>query len=68
MATDLSSPSSGRLFIADSGNNRIVICDLAGAFLEHIGCGAPGLADGSYEEAAFHRPQGLAYSAKVCVS
>ena len=33
--------------------------------LSQIGCGAPGLADGSYEEAAFHRPQGVAYSPKV---
>lgn len=30
-----------------------------------IGCGAAGLVDGSYEDAAFHRPQGVAYSPKV---
>lgn len=30
-----------------------------------MGCGAAGLVDGSYEAAAFYRPQGLAYSPKV---
>lgn len=132
MATDL---AGGRLFISDSSNNRIVVTDLKGKFLEHvsvlampcftlpcfpearwehglhwpavpckppvpkaaahilvlpgprcrrqqptschpdhqvhgppplqIGCGAPGLVDGSYEDAAFYRPQGVAYSPKV---
>lgn len=63
LATDL---VGGWLFISDSSNNRLVITDLEGRFLEAVGCGAPGLADGSYAEAAFHRPQGVAYSAKVC--
>lgn len=117
VATDL---AGGRLFISDSSNNRIVVTDLKGKFIEHvsvlalpcfplpcfpesagntglhwptvpvrplvpqaaahilssrspgpwppplqIGCGAPGLVDGSYEEAAFYRPQGVAYSPKV---
>lgn len=30
-----------------------------------VGCGAAGLLDGDFASAAFHRPQGLAYSAKV---
>jgi DNA-binding beta-propeller fold protein YncE len=62
LATDL---EGGRIFVADSGNNRVVITDLQGRFLDAVGCGAPGLVDGIYAEAAFHRPQGLAYSARV---
>ena len=62
VATDL---AGGRLFIADSSNNRIVVTDLTGQFQEAIGCGAPGLLDGSFEEAAFAKPQGLAYSRMV---
>ncbi|KAI7838239.1 hypothetical protein COHA_007984 [Chlorella ohadii] len=61
LATDL---AGNRLFISDSSNNRIVITDLKGNFIEQIGCGAAGLVDGSYEDAAFHRPQGVAYSPK----
>lgn len=37
-----------------------------GRFLDQVGCGAAGLLDGSYKEAAFYRPQGVAYSPKVC--
>ena len=33
MATDL---AGGRLFISDSSNNRIVVTDLKGKFLEHV--------------------------------
>lgn len=63
MASDLT--AAGRLFVADSTNNRIVVTDAKGRFLEAIGCGAPGLVDGGYEEAALYRPQGVAYSLKV---
>jgi hypothetical protein len=63
VASDLT--AAGRLFIADSTNNRIVLTDAKGRFLEAIGCGAPGLVDGGYEEAALYRPQGVAYSLKV---
>jgi hypothetical protein len=62
VASDL---AGNRLFISDSSNNRIVVTDLSGRFLEHIGCGAAGLVDGGYEKAAFYRPQGVAYSPKV---
>lgn len=52
-----------RLFIADSGNHRVVVADLAGRHLASIGGTGPGMRDGSYAQAAFNRPQGLAYSA-----
>jgi thiol-disulfide isomerase/thioredoxin len=49
-----------RLFIADSNHNRIVITKLDGTLLETIGTGERGSADGSFEQATFFRPQGMA--------
>jgi DNA-binding beta-propeller fold protein YncE len=49
-----------RLFIADSNHNRIVVTKLDGAVLETIGNGRTGKTDGSYEQASFFRPQGMA--------
>ncbi len=51
---------SGRLFIADSNHNRIVITSLEGNLLEVVGCGKTGLKDGSFAEACFDHPQGMA--------
>jgi thiol-disulfide isomerase/thioredoxin len=48
-----------RLFIADTGHNRIVQTDLSGKGATAIGAGSPGLADGSYDKAQFNRPQGM---------
>ncbi|EFJ50214.1 hypothetical protein VOLCADRAFT_80356 [Volvox carteri f. nagariensis] len=59
IASDL---SSGRLFVSDSNNHRIVITDLNGRFIEQIGGNGPALRDGSFETAAFNRPQGLVFS------
>ena len=47
-----------KLYISDTGHNRIVVTDLAGKFIEAIGGGDGGLADGSYTKATFNRPQG----------
>lgn len=44
---------------------RIVITDLQGKYIDHIGGNGPLLKDGSFDEAAFNRPQGLAFSAKA---
>jgi len=52
--------ATGQLFITDSGHNRIVICDQSGNVLHVIGSGQIGQADGSYTEARFDHPQGLA--------
>lgn len=49
-----------RLFIADSNHNRIVVTKLDGTFVETIGTGERGAADGTFDKAAFYRPQGLA--------
>ncbi len=56
----LADVANGRLFIADSNHNRIVVTDLDGVVQAVIGNGRSGLQDGSFETAQFFRPQGLA--------
>ena len=58
-------PENNRLFIADSGNHRIIIAPLddsgkTAADYTVIGDGAPGLVDGAFETAQFNNPQGVA--------
>ena len=60
----LADEASGRLFIADSNHNRIVVADLDGNVTTVIG-GAVGSRDGDFEEAQFYRPQGLALSGET---
>lgn len=56
---------NNRLFISDSNHNRIVVTDLDGNFKLQIGStGEEGFRDGSFDDAMFNRPQGLAYNAK----
>jgi DNA-binding beta-propeller fold protein YncE len=59
----LADPAGGRLFIADSDNNRILISDMNGALQKAIGSGTTGLKDGPSSQAEFNQPQGLALSA-----
>lgn len=49
-----------RVFVADTGHNRIVVSDVQGKVLTTIGNGAIGLEDGTFEEAEFDHPQGMA--------
>ncbi len=56
----LADQSSDRLFIADSGHNRIIIARLDGTLLETIGDGTRGQADGPFAQAQFNSPQGMA--------
>jgi len=49
-----------RLFIADTGHHRILISGLSGKIFEVAGTGRMGATDGSFEQAAFRSPQGLA--------
>jgi NHL repeat len=51
---------NGRLFIADSGHNVVLVTDLYGAILDTIGCGVEGFQDGAFGSARFHAPQGMA--------
>ncbi len=56
----LADPAGGRLFVADTGHNRIVVSDLDGKLLDVIGRGAIGKADGAFDKAEFDHPQGMA--------
>lgn len=49
-----------RLIIADSNHNRILVTNLAGEILETIGSGNEGREDGTFAEAQFNHPQGIA--------
>jgi DNA-binding beta-propeller fold protein YncE len=59
----LADKNRDRLYIADSGHNRILIADLKGKLLESIGSGAAGFIDGDFTVAQFSRPQGMEISA-----
>src|SRR6266850_1473788 len=61
----LADEKSGRLFIADSDHNRIVVAKFDGTLLETIGTGAHGSADGAYNSATFFRPQGMALNGET---
>jgi thiol-disulfide isomerase/thioredoxin len=56
----LADEAGRRLFIADSGHNRIVVTRLDGSLLAAIGSGAVGRADGGFAAAEFNSPQGMA--------
>ncbi len=56
----LADADHNRLFIADSNHNRIVETTLEGKVLAVIGSGRSGLQNGSYAQAQFDYPQGLA--------
>ena len=56
----LADAKNDRLFIADSDHNRIVITRLDGNLVDVIGTGQHGMAGGSFAEATFSRPQGMA--------
>jgi DNA-binding beta-propeller fold protein YncE len=56
----LADAKGGRLFISDSNHNRIAVTSLDGQLQLVVGSGASGRADGSFEQASFHRLQGMA--------
>jgi thiol-disulfide isomerase/thioredoxin len=56
----LADAAHGRLFVADSNHNQIVVCTPDGTVRARIGSGAIGAADGDYRTAAFNHPQGMA--------
>ena len=49
---------ANRLFVTDTGHNRIVVTDLDGSVIDVIGNGQTGFKDGGFQEATFNRPQG----------
>ncbi|MCS7273484.1 MAG: thioredoxin-like domain-containing protein [Fimbriimonadales bacterium] len=57
-----------RLFIADSGHHRIIVASLKdGTVQTVIGSGEMGFQDGSFAQARFNNPQGMAYDAEADV-
>ena len=56
----LADEASKRLFIADSTHHRVVVTDLAGKEIAIVGSGTPGYKNGTFAEAQFDDPQGLA--------
>ena len=51
---------SGRLFVADTNNDRIIIANLDGVVERVVGSGDIGRSDGPPDAARFNQPQGLA--------
>jgi thiol-disulfide isomerase/thioredoxin len=56
---------SGKIAMSDSNHNRILVVDTFGNILHKIGRGKAGLVDGSFEDAEFYRPQGVAWNGDV---
>ena len=57
----LADEENERIFIADSSHNRIVVVDLpTREIVDIIGTSARGFTDGSFDEATFDKPQGMA--------
>ncbi|MEK7834112.1 MAG: hypothetical protein AAB401_23695, partial [Acidobacteriota bacterium] len=56
----LADEKGNRLFITDSNHNRIIITRLDGMVQDVIGDGSTGKRDGSFAEAEFNHPQGVA--------
>jgi DNA-binding beta-propeller fold protein YncE len=61
----LADAKGGRLFIADSNHNRIVVAGLDGKLQFTIGSGAIGRTDGGFDQASFNHPQGMALVGEV---
>ncbi len=55
----LADEPSGRLFVSDSNNDRVLVLDLDGGPIAEIGESATGFEDGAARAARFNQPQGL---------
>jgi thioredoxin-related protein len=51
--------SNGRLYVSDSGHNRILVLSSRGDVLRQYGSEAAGFIDGNGSDAAFNNPQGM---------
>lgn len=67
LSTDLRFPgkilgdeNGDKIFISDSGRNRVLIVSTEGELLDTIGSGEAGASDGTFESSSFRTPQGLA--------
>lgn len=57
---DVAADGTGRLYIADSNHNRIIIADAKGQVEAVVGSGRAAMVDGAFQEACFSNPQGMA--------
>lgn len=57
----LADPSGGRLFVADTNHDRVLVADIVtGEVVDVVGSGDRGFAGGDFSVARFDEPQGLA--------
>jgi DNA-binding beta-propeller fold protein YncE len=56
----LADEANARLFVADSGHNRVLVTGVDGTIRRAIGSGEAGLSDGGPDVARFAEPQGMA--------
>ncbi|HEX8230075.1 MAG TPA: alkyl hydroperoxide reductase [Chloroflexia bacterium] len=60
----LADPQANRLFIADTGNNRVLVARVTGdgeaRVVQTIGSGEAAMRDGTFSEAALYAPEGMA--------
>ncbi len=52
-------PETQRLYVAETGEHRILVFTQEGEFIQQLGHGSPGFEDGNSQEAQFRFPQGL---------
>ena len=57
--------TADRLYVSDTGHNRVLECAHDGRVLRQFGSGNPGYWDGRLADAGFNAPQGLAISAEA---
>ena len=61
----LADEAGGRLFIADTNHNRIIVSSFDGDVKQVIGSGEEALVDGPLAQSAFNHPQGMAIDGDV---
>ena len=61
----LADESGGRLFIADTNHNRIIVSSFDGDVQQVIGTGEEALVDGPLAQSAFNHPQGMAVDGDI---
>lgn len=59
-------PKVDRMFIADSGHNRVIVANASAGKVDHvIGSGKMGLRDGDFVACEFDDPQGIAFAGDI---
>ena len=61
----LADEAGGRLFIADTNHNRIIVSSFDGDAKQVIGTGEEALVDGPVAQSAFNHPQGMAIAGDI---